>query len=379
MTIRWVRRSTLARLLRLHAETVQGWQLTGHYIANEHHYSSATINAFLASCAHTFPAPPTIEELLHDALTLLTPEEAADYLNLKTLQALHYRRQTGQLYAICLGSRWRFSKQSVETWWQQDNDDELLPRPLAEHILGIGTVTLAKLVKHNRLQSTRQHGGHITRPITQESLLNLLQQLLPAWVDPRDWVDDRLQDHRPLVSLKTAVAHLGTPMQSLQTLLHHQHIGYIHTPHGKAILIAPEAIDAYLQYCEPLSKGSIATLFGVTTTTVDNWLRAGKLTCPVQAHGHTTPLVLYPACLVAVLRERLAPDLQPVRWYRLRLQHGGNLLNAYQAATALGMPLDTFLAHAEQYQVRGLLTPGGRWMFAPAQIAKAKRRLKGAG
>lgn len=380
----WVRSKTLEELFKVGPSVLlelhrKGF-LEGVIIADQRHFHIQTINTFLASRPQNLVTPPRLEDLLSGELVLFKAEEAAAYLHLGSLKGLHHRRLSNRILGIQLGRHWRFSQTSVEECRQADLNEELLSPNTVCHIIGQSTRTINKLIAEARLECMPSPIRPSYKCIVLESLLRFLSESLPEWIDPLDWIDDRLHDTRPLIGVPEALIQLGTNRRDLNQLLAGQHITYIYNPAHSYLSIAPESIDGYLYHCQPLTSTEIAKLFGTSAQSVNSWLRDGLLICPIESHDHTGDARLfYPACMVAVLREQLSPNVQPIAWYRTRLQHGGKLIPCPNAVAVLGVPYKTLLWLAETNQIRGIRTPAGTWMFTEGQLAKVRQRLRRAG
>lgn len=242
----WITRDRLAELLKLSPETLKQWNQYGFLPVYEipKHYDSDTVNAFLAACTHNLTSPPTLNDLLNETLVLLKTDEVLRHVHLQGNSGLRYLLQDGRLRGIQLGSAWRFSKQSIETYKQMSLGDAWLLRPTASRILGVSPRTLQQLIHRKRLQCVQSSTNLNYSPVTRQSLLNLLDELLPHWIASDDWLNDRLADERPLTPFKVAQSQLHTTVRELRKILQSRALRYIRP--GRPFMIAPNSIDRFL-------------------------------------------------------------------------------------------------------------------------------------
>lgn len=371
----WIENTIIAQLLRMSDSALDAWQANGRLVGKVmhrvRHYHVSVVNNFLASCQHTFLEPPKVEDLLSGRLVLLTSDEAMDHLHIHNRNTLFTRRDDGRLFSIQLSNKWRFSQDSVLACRQADLEDDRLSRKVVIHVLGISKNIVFDLTDKGWLMCQQTGNNSQYKPVIRDSLLKLLSELLPDWIDPRDWLDERLEDPRPLLRFRVALSQLGTNKAGLRELLYAQHIRYIRSPNGRLTLIPQSSIEEYLQSCKPLTSEEISRLFGVNTAAVDYWILKGFMLCPIKAHGHKEQwATLYPSCLVAILRRLLSPGMQPLHWYRMRMRYGGKLVKDYEIAPAFGVSPRKMQRLAEAGQVCGIKTPAGQWLFTPRQIAR---------
>lgn len=374
---RLITRVDLAELLKIGKTTLGMWQAQGWLkatIVNRIcHYDEEGINKLLASCEHTFPKPPTLDDLLSGRLVLLDGAEVMTRLNLSGHTSVQYKLHMGELMGIKFGNRWRYSKASVDaTLLNKDSVENpfksgVLSRNLTAHVLGVPVKAIADLVYAGRLQSTKN------RPVALNSLLRLLKELLPNWIEPHDWLHDRLTDDRPLLYTTTVCAQLGLKRRELMRLLDGRYLDYICIARGKKwTLISPSSIDLYPYSNTPHAFEQIAWLFGVDEQTVHEWITDGLLFCPIETHDHSVnPAHFYRSCLLAILRMRLSPSALAMAWYRKHMLCEDKLLPWYQAADMLHIPRNVAFDLMATGTIHRIETPAGVWMIAPQQLENA--------
>ncbi|HKX72848.1 MAG TPA: hypothetical protein VJM32_02455 [Candidatus Saccharimonadales bacterium] len=376
---RMVRGITLRKLLLINPSTLRHWGITyqclvpSAHVATEPLYSHQAVNQFLAAGARNFATAPTIEDLLSGRIQLIRPAHAAKLIG-HPKDSLHTVISRGHLEAIKLRAEHRIVLASALAYIDAEEDESRVPRLLAEKIIGGSRWTLDNLVKTGRLtEATHPHNPH-WRPITRDSLLELLGALLPSWIAPDDWFEDRIAHGGRLLSTKDAAQRVGGK-RLLQSLFSSQELQFIRSPGGLRILVAPESIEAYLEQTVPLSTAQLARVFAVSDTAIGQWRQAGVLTCPV--HSHSTPELTMP-CVLAILKTRLSPGASARRWYNGRLYGSSTLVSRQEAATLLEISPHEVARQAMTGDIRGLRMSDvrPRWVFSRRHIMHVRQERK---
>jgi excisionase family DNA binding protein len=368
----------LAQLLQLNTETFRVWRLDGFFPETAHlnrvaHYSLEAITTLLQQGACNFTVPPTAEALLTKQLQLITLQKAQELLAIP-YDTLLVRINTGRLAAIKLGHQWRISLASLQEYWQESNNADLIPRELAMHVLGAKSYALTNWIIDGELRTVEMRHNQHLRPITMQSLLHFLEKLLPSWINPSDWLRLCLLDKRPLLYLKQIIPYLGLDVkgQEAHALMQSRQLSYLQLPGGD-FKILPYSADMVLLREGGVPIPNIANLFGVTMDVVQIWLSNGLLNCNI--HGDH-PCGLYRACLLGILRAHLSSGMKAREWYGFRITDPSVLLDVAQASMRLGVSQVQLLGLLESGIARGLRLPGTtkQWRITTTYIDKLKRQ-----
>jgi excisionase family DNA binding protein len=346
-----------------------------HFGTVGNRYSSADIDAFLARDVIGFEAPPTFSDITSGRLTIATPQEAAALLNLTT-EGVRECMRRGRLRGFRLGHEYRYDKLSLDSYMGSRNNDEFLPFPVVEHILGVSRPIVRRLIKQGLLADASET---YRRRVTRASLLKLLVDLLPDTIDPRDWVEDRIESTRPLLA-PAAVAQTRKDKLRIEGLLDSGEILFIHNKYGRNVprLILPESWFAYVERTETaLHANDMAPIFGVTQTTVAAWRRKYPEYFACSEHDHTGS-ELYPTCLLGILKLNLTRGRvrSPRLWYAGTIERGMKVMSTKQAAAYLDMPEQTVIEILEAEGLFGLRTPPGGWCVSPESARHLLNKLK---
>jgi hypothetical protein len=360
-------------------ETLRMWHRRGSLVHNDDlRYEVSALDDVLKTGARNFKQPPTWDDLLHGRITLVTKAQAQELLPVSNYQ-LRARMQSGDLAAVKLIATWRYDKASLMACFAAERSNDRLIRQVAGHILGISDCGIARLVASGRLEAAEHITGEgQVRAVTHASLARLLSELLPAWIDPQDWIDDRLDSSRPLLRPLQAAQLLGVRLEELNRIAAEQRLAHINRPSGRCRLYSPESAWAYLEPGEPLSFDQIGNQFGASSSGARGWWVAGALTCPLPLHLHTSAGELYKACLIAILENCLSPGIPAKSWYNYRSTSTERLIAKPTVMKRLGVTERSIDKLIQQAVLKGILRPDGGWRFTPRQIRRCRKRMKAA-
>lgn len=352
----------LANLLRIDRETLRVWSHSGFLVAAKiidrtRHYDIETIDHLLQQGARNFYYPPTVQALLSGELKLLTTEETCQLLNV-TLDTLYRRISAGSIAAIKLRGAVRVHAASVQNYIDAINRRDILSRGLVGHVLGIGEKTVGQIIQQGALQCVEALNDTHMRPVTDHSLLALLQRLLPFWIRPEDWLEERLADSRPLMVLDQLILYLGLHAdgREIHHLIASQRLQFIQTPGGER-RFSPVSADEILEFEGPIEAEGIANLFGASAGSVKRWKAKGFLRCLIHSHQDDT---LYRPCLLFILGQHLSPDIKPRTWYNWRMQYNSPLLGTVECMSRLGMTKWQVYALVRDGVLRGIRHPDSK-------------------
>ncbi|HSE60733.1 MAG TPA: helix-turn-helix domain-containing protein [Candidatus Saccharimonadales bacterium] len=370
----------LATWLRIDTETLRLWRVNGFLpsaktIGGVAHYNVQNVNDLLERGARNFAQTPTVAALQAGTLTLLRPEEACVRLGISK-DVLYTRVRTQRLSAIKLLDSLRLDAASVEAYLAAARSADLIPRTRAAHALGVTMAPLKQWVRSNDLDCVAVPDNLHLRPVTRESLLRLLTKLLPDWIDPNDWLEDRLDDNRPLMSLKDLLPYLGfdTKGEQAHALMDAQRLMYLRLPGGD-LKFSPLSVDAVLDREPPLTSLQLGTLFGVPGSAVRRWRSSGRLSCRLHMHEEHE---LYRPCVLEILRTCLDTGIPARSWYDWRMRRTDPLLTSEELANALGVPVDHIPQLVNAGILRGIREPGTETRrFAANQVKRARPRTRG--
>jgi hypothetical protein len=383
----WPTGADVGRVLRVGDKQASQWAADGH-IAYEGDWHSR-INPLLQKGAHNFDEPPTLQELLDKRIELLTTEEALAKLpRIGTAGTLVRYVQQGYLAAIKLPLNWRFDSESVE--WLMRAFARLpethLMRGQVLQVLGISPKTLVStLILPGKLRRIRGYGSEHPRALLIEkaSLLEVLRELLPAWIPAEEWLAVRLATSSKLWTPTQVQEALQIDSDGFAELRHLRQLPYIQTPGsvgtvaGKKpspwYLTPPESVMAYLSRQPDITISGLATAFFADVPTVTQWSREGLLTCRLHPHRNTR---LKAACVIGIMARSLGSKIAR-RWFEGDAPI--RMVDEAWAAQRLQRSVPEIVTLAKSGQLAGLERPDGSWRFSHSTVTMArKRQLKAA-
>jgi hypothetical protein len=378
MTPRLISVKRARTLLKISPETAYSWHKKKalSYIVVNHaaHYVVTELNAFLVRSALHFPSPPTVDDLLERSVILLRQDEV-ELRFPKGRSKLHLWKQRGDLAVIKFPGKkggLRFCAASLEAYIRSP-ECELLALSQVSHILG----GKGRKFPPAELQAVENPQDRLGSYITRESLRAYLGKghRLPPWVDPEDWIEDRLASSESLVALSTQVIRqLGTSsLQGLTARLDELKAHYIFKREGNWRLVCPTWLAAQTEYApQPLTKADLYKLFGVSDSGPARWLRNNLIKCPLPNHQHKggSPW-LYRSCWIKIVAETASPGLDVEEWYNRRMSNPVPSLSTSQAARQLRIPTTDLEERAREGQIKGVRIPTRNWRFEAAEIERA--------
>jgi hypothetical protein len=372
------------QLLRIDSETLRTWGHEGFLpvasrVMNERHYTVESVDKLLREGARNFAAPPTADDLLTGRLVLLPAPEAQEVLGVSFYVMLE-RVSSGRLATVKFRNEQRYSLQSIQQYLAASSAHrlDLIPRKLALHVMGVSAGILKGLIKAGVLECESVSEDLHLRPFTRDSFLRALKLMLPGWISPEDWLEDRQESKLPLATPQYARGMLQVDGPGLRRLMERRALLHIFKPGGLNWKFMPESLAAYLEAQPILLQREMAMYFGVTTTSLQQWWGSGALACPAPGHVHGSEWAYTRACLRAILAQCLSQGMQVGPWCKWREEKEAPLLSDVQAAKALRTERRKVLALAQSGSLRGLHLPGGGWRFTERQLEHYRSRQRAA-
>ena len=361
----------LASLLRLNHMTLRKWHRQGILTGTRHgNFTNGQLwldvtsaNNLLARGMLHYPAI-TVEDLLTQRVTLVRQSDVRDNFQFS-------KEQTGVMFAngkrpaVMLGDH---AKRLLATYPPLPEQRKLTVAETA-HILGVGHARVHDLLKSRELTPTDE----VPYRVDYDSLVVLLQARLPDWIDPHDWIRERLESARPLLQLAAVQVLLGGKKYAAhffeQRLLRYIGSGSKVRP---VTGITPESVEACVEQDELVTTPMLALLYDEPVSQIAAWKSEGLLDCPVhQPHG-----TLRKACVLALLRQNLGSELLQLDWFTKQVTTIRTLFGLQQAAEYLGIPQETVADLAAQGVLQGLRTTDDEWKFTHHQLKCAKTKFK---
>jgi hypothetical protein len=246
--------------------------------------------------------------------------------------------------------------------------------------LGRSQETIFALIRAKKLQYAPKTIGVREKTICQDSLIALLRDLLPPWVDPLDWVDDRLECQEPLVALHETAARLGISERQAPRYLHEHRAWFIKASDGSNIRTSPFWLDAIDETAKPLRLRHIAQLYGQSLNAASFWRLAGLINCPIINHDHSNSPLLFRQCWIALLLANCSPGFEPHIPYFLNRQFGAKpieMIGIMEVKKVLSASYETVNRLALEGKIWAIKSPEGRWRFPRPYIERSKKLLKG--
>ncbi|HET9411747.1 MAG TPA: hypothetical protein VFO38_02780 [Candidatus Saccharimonadales bacterium] len=361
----------LASLLRLNHMTLRKWHRQGILTGTSHgNFTNgplwldvSSVNSLLARGMLHYPAI-TVHDLLTQRVTLVRQSDVRDSFEFT-------KEQTGAMFAngkrpaVMLGDH---AKRLLATYPPLPVQRKLTVAETAL-ILGVGHARVHDLLKSRELTPTDE----VPYQVDYDSLVALLRTRLPDWIDPHDWIQERLESFEPLLELRATQVLLGGKKYAAH-FFERQLLRYIGSGSTMRPVtgIAPESIKACIDSDDPVTLPMLALLYDESLGRVATWKADGKLTCA----AHKPHAILKKACVLVILRQNLGSELRQLDWFDTQITKRRKLVGSVQAAEYLGIALDTTNALAAIGELQGLRTPAGTWKFTHHQLKCAKTRFK---
>lgn len=350
---RLVHPDQLAKLLQVSPETLRTWSDGGCFTRVQtdggDRYDVTSVDSWLAAVACNMPVVPTVDRLAAGRVVLLVSQEAAKLLGYKSVSPVSAALREGRIGGLWMGRYHRYDLRTVRQCVNPTGGPGLLLLAEALHVLGVSRYVLTPLRKEGRLTTVKIGYWH---HVTRGSLVRLLQELLPGWIDPEAWIDDRLDCPVQLLAVNQVALHRRDEPR-IRRLMDAHELNYVFTPYntrGGMVpyqLIAPESWFAYVRRTEKvLPDMQVAMLFGVRPRVVTRWRTQYPEWLVCRVHDHHTD-ALYPTCLILILKSLLSKGMDASGWYHSRLQ-GRPLADIDQAAALLGVSPKEVVAMAER-------------------------------
>ncbi|HET6747442.1 MAG TPA: helix-turn-helix domain-containing protein [Candidatus Saccharimonadales bacterium] len=349
----------LADKLRITADTLAQWRRVGFLapaetINNTNHYKITNVDEILQRGATNLNHKISAKDVLWGKVVLLPIGDAAEKLGTST-NALRHRIERGRFGAIKLLSEWRVLEADVDRFLMQANNPDYISREEVAHIFGSRLDYVKERIQSGELRCVTIPGKPIRRPVTLESILALLQKLIPKWVDAKEWIAERKKDERPLIGLREFERFLGLSANTGQNVLKDGRIAYLQTE-GGLIKISPVSANRLLDRQTPLNVGQVAAIFGVDEDTAAKAWQSGDLECTLHHHSDKK---LRQACVVEMLRDCLSPGVtQRIKWCEQRLRDPSPLLSVAEAAAFFDVSEKQVTHFLQSGKLRGVKLPG---------------------
>jgi hypothetical protein len=371
----------LASLLNVYPDTLRRWRQSGFlpattWINDAAHYSLESIDELLQRDARNFAVPPTAVALLAGELRLLTNPQIQEFLSLSKGQVAS-KVENGQLAALKLND-WRYCYASAYRYKARLAAENVVPRSFVEHTLGVTESTVGDWVNAGLLETVETAAKQNARPVSIQSLVALLRQTLPNWIEPRQWLQASQDDPRPLLMMHQLVKHIGLDSngEGASALMENHQLFYLQIM-GGGLRFTPGSADMVLMREGKVPIQGIANVFGVTTDIVRQWIASNILVCKI--HTHFTP-EFYRACLVDLLRLYLTSGSRPLLWYKSTIGRSDILVDFPTACQQMGISPERFIAFVRSGDISGLCLPGTQdeWRFHTTHLKNKRRKLLGA-
>lgn len=339
-------------------------------------YTSTEVDAFLAREVHGFSVAPTFQDIVSGRVAIVTPVEAAELLGL-TVEGVREVMLRGNINGFRLAHEYRYGLDSLKAYLLGRNDEQYLPRPVAQHVLGVSYKTIDRLVSEGLLTDA---SDTYRRRVTRKSLLALLRrpQFLPDWIDPQDWLEDRLDSKRLLLTTASILRIWGN-RERLNALLDSGGIQFIFNPYGNIQvprLVSPESWFAYIVRTEkPLTQHDMCTVFDVDRKAIRAWLKNNPEYFTCTDHDHEGQ-ELYPTCLMGIVGRNLTAGINrtAIAWLEPIAIYGQHPLTVPKAAEVLRVSSEHVTTLLENDQLFGLQLPGGRWKVSLPSVIRRRSR-----
>ncbi|HSW81568.1 MAG TPA: helix-turn-helix domain-containing protein [Candidatus Saccharimonas sp.] len=365
----------LATLLNVRRETIAAWKtkniLVGKRINRFVHYSSAVVNAFLAQCIHNLESPVTLEQLINGETELLDVAQAAEFAGVSKEAIRRWVEQGRVLYVIfprCLG-KIRIVKSCLKRKLRQR------PHPTTAQValmIGFTDGAVRRFVREGKLKKVILSNRLRPTYVTFDSFMRFLKTRLPYWIDPVDWIDDRLACGLPLLATDEASRQLGTRLQ-LEKAVEQRQIQFVNRTikNRPEPGFSPESIAAYVERQPIIPIDTIATIFGSKPITVRyHWVKKGYVICPLHAH---TGWDYKKVCLLAYLNSVLPG--QADEWYDQQTTNPQELFEVSYAMRYLKLSWHEVQMLLGSGLLQGLRLPSGSYRFNTEQLQDCAAKL----
>jgi hypothetical protein len=360
----------LCQFLRIPSATLSHWKKEGFLCPFSYgQYDEADVNAFLMKHSVNFNSPLTWRAVREGKISLLSTEEVTTKFGVDHSRVRILRTQNLIAYICYPGKRGRYFY-----------DEESIARVCAlpklyfatqlEHIIGCA---IRNLVHTGELKLFENPLDRHNACVSDTELIAFLEKRLPGWVEPKSWINERLNTDKPLVPLTEAIIELGASKRGVYDELNARRVRYIRSG---IIRVSPAWLKAHFEVSHPLSAEQVAKIYDVGFTTAAGW---GDIECPISAHDHSTLYSLRLACWIAILQETSSPgyeDTMPlfVR-QRLNARDWHHLLTLTEAAQWCKCSKALLAELAQQGKILGIRTPDGDWRFTKYQLLAARKQM----
>jgi len=367
MVLELVTSTRLAEKLQVTTGTLTQWRRVGFLapaetINNVNHYTVASVDEILQRGATNLNYKVSAADVLQGKVVLLPLNEAAEKLGTNA-KALHHRIERGKFGANKLLGEWRVIDANIDHFLTRSNNPNYIPREKVAHIFGSSLDYVKDRIQRRELSCVTIPSKPVTRPVTLESILVLLQRLAPHWVDPEAWVIERQEDDRPLLGLREFERFLGLNANTGQSVLRDSQVAYLQTE-GGLLKISPASANQLLLQQAKLTVGQVATVFGVDEHAIQKAWQSGELGCTLHHHSENE---LRQACVVELLRSSLSPEgSRKILWVQRRLNGLEPLLSVSEAAIFFKTSEEQIMRQLQDGKLRGIKLPGSNteWRIA---------------
>lgn len=362
-------------------------------MAGRHRYED--VNAWLAEDgrAFGFVKPPTIERILSGEIKFVRRDEATNMLMevFKAENPSHFvytRIRAGQLKAVRLRLHsWLIALQSVEWLIREHARPEGFSLQDVRQICGFGvspiagklkvTNTLWRLRSLDQIELFNEDIGDRIR-VRRRGFVALVERSL-CKADPpisaEDWIDDRLNSPKPLLSAAEAGAQLGFTEPYVISLIRKGEIQAIRSPGGRKFYVSPESVDAYQAGMYPVTRETIGRVFGVRRRAIATWHRDGSLVCVL--HGRECRF--YHWCLVAYVAKWASNGTPAIRWVHDALSDKGGQILTHKSVDRKLLTGGQLTRAVVAGRIWSVLAPNGRRVYMATTVFKEAARLRKSG
>lgn len=341
---------------------VQRGALVSERINGTPHFSEDAINTFLARhCSHNLSTPLTLRILLRSEL--VTTIEAAELTGFDQSWIHKWFIDHGKVLYLRLPSgHVRIFKSSITM--HKSRPDDVFSLKQVALISGFTLPGLYKFTADGGLRCQRDERRDAF--VMYDDLIAFLKPLLPEWINPDDWLEDRLAAPVPLLTHAETEAQLFTTRKIVKELIAKQCLRYIQLG-GRYYKILPDSVNTIIEKSGCLESPDIAKLFGVEEYVSAYWLEQGFMKCKVHFHSEESPssCTVFWDCLPTFLTPLLPSDISLEEW----MAAPQKTYDLHYASRYLGQRA-TPLVHAGL--LKGIMTPTGRYRFTAEQLQICK-------
>ncbi len=201
--------------------------------------------------------------------------------------------------------------------------------------------------------------------VSRHSLVALVAQHVPGWMNAHTWIDECLASSKPHLSVEDTATFLWVAPEELMQVLKRRQAHFITSDQ---LRVSRRWLTNQLN--ARFSVQQVASLYSVAVQEVWGWLSLGLLVCPLAIHEHGATSFLSEPCWGAILTANTRPQTEEAIDFfaRRRFDAQGMLCDIQQVVATLGWSTETIEQMAACGSLPTLLTPAGDRRFNPKDI-----------